>query len=195
MRRRSDVENGLGELGDFTDGTYDFELARVDGSVGAQMRRTGAVTSGGSVCPVTIEKRVCLTGEGTVRVEYDLVPDGELDALFAPEWNLSFLTPDKEWVTLRVDDGDGSGLRKKQNVSGVGAFTVEDRLRGQRVRVTCTPSAGLWSWPLDTASHSEGGLERVFQGLTLITHWPVRAASGQRVSFAVEFEFSRLSAE
>ena len=37
------------------------------------------------------------------------IAEGDLDAVFATEWNLSFLTPDKEWVTLqdwsKVDAG------------------------------------------------------------------------------------------
>ncbi|MFH1865441.1 MAG: alpha-amylase/4-alpha-glucanotransferase domain-containing protein, partial [Candidatus Eisenbacteria bacterium] len=193
--RRPDAESGAGELGDFADAAYEFELLRRDGSIGVEMKRTGAVKSAGGICHVALEKRVWLTASGTVRVEYDLVPDDELDVLFAPEWNLSFLTPDKEWVTLHVDGKEGSGLRKKKNLDGVGAMTVDDRLRGQRVCVSCTPPAGVWTWPSDTASHSEGGLERVFQGITLITHWPVGAGRGERVSFGVEFEFSRLSAE
>ncbi|MFH1689613.1 MAG: alpha-amylase/4-alpha-glucanotransferase domain-containing protein [Candidatus Eisenbacteria bacterium] len=193
--RRSDIESGVGELGDFAWSSYEFELVRREDSVGVEMKRFGAVQSAGAACPVTLEKRVWLTGSGTVRVEYDLVPDGELDVLFAPEWNLSFLTPDREWVSFHVDGQEGSGLRQKKNLDGVTAMTVDDRLRGQRVSVSCEPAAGVWTWPLDTASHSEGGLERVFQGIALVTRWPVRAGRGERLSFGVEFEFPRLSAE
>ncbi|MCK4409218.1 MAG: DUF1926 domain-containing protein, partial [Candidatus Eisenbacteria sp.] len=132
---------------------------------------------------------------GRVRVEYDLTPDGDLDVLFAPEWNLSFVTPEKKWVSFHVDDAEGSGLRKKVTLDGVGAMRVDDRLRGERLSISCEPAAGVWTWPLDTASRSEGGLERVFQGLTLITHWPVKARRHERVSLAVEFAFSPLSAE
>jgi alpha-amylase len=191
--RRQEVESGAGELGDFADGSYEFELVRRDGSVGVDMKRAGAVKCRRGVCPVTVEKRVRLTGSGTVRVEYDIVPDGQLDALFSPEWNMSFLTPDKEWVSLHVDGEDGSGLGRRMSLDGVDALTIEDRLRGERVSVSCTPPAGIWTWPLETASHSEAGLERVFQGITMLTHWPVRAGRGERVSFGVEFAFSRLS--
>ncbi len=191
--RRADAERGAGELGDFADGRYEFELVREENSVGVEMKRTGVVKGARGECSVTVRKRVRLMRSGTVRVEYELVPDGDLDVLFAPEWNLSFLTPDEEWVTFHVGGGEGSGLRKKANVDGVDSMTVDDRLRGQRVSVSCAPPAGVWTWPLDTASHSEGGLERVFQGLTLLTRWPVRARRGERVCFEVEFEFSRLS--
>jgi hypothetical protein len=72
---------------------------------------------------------------------------------------------------------------------------VDDRLREERLSISCEPAAGVWTWPLETASRSEGGLERVFQGLTVFTHWRVRGRRGARVSFAVEFAFSPLSEE
>jgi alpha-amylase len=127
-----------------------------------------------------------------VRVEYDLLPDGALDSIFATEWNLSFLTPDKEWVTLSADGEDGAGLRRRRSLSSVGALSIEDRLRGRRVDIRFEGPAGVWTWPLDTASHSEGGLERVFQGLTLVAHWPTRASAGERRRFALELGCSGL---
>ena len=193
--KRAEVEAGGAELGDSAWGGYQFELGRRNGSIGVEMSRTGVVTSGEGVCPVLIEKRVWLTGEGRVRVEYDLTPDGDLDVLFAPEWNMSFLTPAKEWVSFHAGDANGGGLRKKRTLDAVDTMRVDDRLRGERLVVSCEPAVGVWTWPLDTVSRSEGGLERVFQGLTLITHWPVRAERGERTSFAVEFAFSPLSAK
>ena len=193
--KRAAVEAGGAELGDSAWGSYEFELGRRNGSIGVEMNKTAVVTTGGRECPVTIEKRVWLTDGGKVRVEYDLTPDGDLDVLFAPEWNLSFLTPEKEWVSFHVGDAEGDGLRKKRTLWDVGAMRVDDRLRGERLSISCEPAAGVWTWPLETASRSEGGLERVFQGLTLVTHWRVRGGRGARVSFAVEFAFSPLSAE
>ncbi len=159
------------------------------------MSRTGTVTAPGRECLVLIKKRIWLTGGGRVRVEYDLTPDDDLDVLFAPEWNLSFLTPEREWVTFHADDTDGSGLRRKKSLNAVGAMRVDDRLRGQRLSICCEPAAGVWTWPLDTASRSEDGLERVFQGLTLVTHWPIKIGGGESASFAVEFGFSPLPKE
>jgi hypothetical protein len=75
----------------------------------------------------------------------------------------------------------------------VSAVRIDDRLRGHRVNVSCSPASGLWSWPLDTASHSEGGIERVFQGLALVTHWPLTAAGKQSASFTVEIAFEALA--
>ncbi len=193
--KRAEVEAGGGELGDSAWGAYEFELGRRNGSIGVEMSRTGIVTVAGGECRVLIKKCIWLTDEGRVRVEYDLTPDDDLDVLFAPEWNLSFLTPEKEWVSFHADDTDGSGLRRRKTLKAVGAMRIDDRLRGQRLSVSCEPAAGVWTWPLDTASRSEGGVERVFQGLTLVTHWPIRVGGGQRASFAVEFEFSPLSAE
>jgi len=193
--KRAEVESGGAELSDSAWGSYDFELGRRKGSMGVEMSRTTVVTAGGRECPVRIEKRVWLTDGDRVRVEYDLTPDGDLDVLFAPEWNLSFLTPEKEWVSFHVGDAEGSGLGKKMTLCDVGAMRVDDRLREERLSISCEPAAGVWTWPLETASRSEGGLERVFQGLTVLTHWRVRGRRGARVSFAVEFAFSPLSEE
>jgi alpha-amylase len=189
---RSDAEAGHGEVGDLAWAECEFELSRKDGAVGVWLGRTGAVSGEVGRCPVTLEKSIWLMPRGNVRVEYDVRPAGELDAVFATEWNLSFLTPDKEWVTLSADGGDGAGLRKRRSLDSVEALSIEDRLRGRRVDVRFEGPAGVWSWPLDTASHSEGGLEKVFQGVTLVARWPVRAGSGERLSFALELGCSPL---
>ena len=190
--KRGDVEGGAAELGDFAWADYEFELSRSEGAVGVWMGRTGRVTTGEGDCSVTLEKRVWVEPSGVVRLEIDLVPDGELDAVFASEWNLSFLTPDRDWVTLSPDGCVAGGLRLRRALEGVKRLSIEDRLRGQRLDVAFSSAAGVWTWPLDTASHSEGGLERVFQGLTLVAHWPAKASRGERLSFRMELGSSPL---
>jgi alpha-amylase len=95
-------------------------------------------------------------------------------------------------VTLSAVGGEGAGLRRRQSLDAVETLSIEDRLRGRRVDVRFEGPAGVWTWPLDTASHSEGGLEKVFQGLTLVAHWPTTAGKGERLSFALELGSSSL---
>ena len=149
--------------------------------------RADTVAECGGRWPVAVEKRVRLVAPGGVSVEYTLTPGTDLDVLFTSEWNLAFLTASKEWVAMRVGGGKRLSLAAEHAFEGVGSVVVEDRLRGESVRLACEPDATVWSWPLETASQSEGGLERVFQGLTLVTVWPLRAAAGEPVNFTVRF--------
>jgi len=189
---RSDVESGCGDVGDFAAGEYEFERGRRDDTIGVVMRRTGRVDAGGAPCAVRVEKRVWLTFAGGARVEYEITAIEAMNAVFGSEWNLSFLSPEKEWARIGADGGEESGLRKRRAFEDAELVTVDDRLRGHRVTVRCEPAPEVWTWPLDTASHSEGGLERVFQALTLVARWPLELAAGESRSFSVELAFSEL---
>ena len=182
--RPADVRRA--RAGEGADSRCAFRLARQDGSVGVVMRADTVAECGGR-WPVAVEKRVRLVAPGGVSVEYTLTPGTDLDVLFTSEWNLAFLTASKEWVAMRVGGGKRLSLAAEHAFEGVGSVVVEDRLRGESVRLACEPDATVWSWPLETASQSEGGLERVFQGLTLVTVWPLRAAAGEPVNFTVRF--------
>jgi len=50
---------------------------------------------------------------------------------------------------------------------------------GGTTRVSATPAALSWRHPLETASQSEAGFERLYQGLALLLTWPVTGAAAE----------------
>jgi hypothetical protein len=73
-------------------------------------------------------------------------------------------------------------------LEGVKSLTLRDPGWGFALNVTL-PAAGLWIIPIEVVSASEAGFERTFQGVSLLTVWPLRLEPGAaweaKISFAV----------
>jgi alpha-amylase len=68
------------------------------------------------------------------------------------------------------------GLRDARHLhpawqESVKAFQVRDQSLGITVALTCDPAASLVSFPVETVSGSEEGLERTYQGLAMVFLW------------------------
>ena len=171
------------DMSDFAAGRYAFELARSEGGVGVVMRRTGRVAS----ALVELEKSVWLTSSGDLRVEYVLEADGALDCLFATEWNLAFLTDSPELVYMEDSRRNRIGVRERIAIAGASGLRLTDAIRKQRLSLEWDPSATLWAYPIETVSQSDGGLERVFQGTSLVVAWALPVSAGERRRFTFVF--------
>ncbi len=172
----------VGDDSDFAAGKYEFEPSRQDGGVGVAMSRVGSVR-GVDVC---MRKKVCIEPGGLLSVEYAVESRAELAAAFSSEWNLAFLTGSEEYSRFEFSDGRTAAAGGRQTLENVTELTLLDRLRGSRVSFRFEPACTLWSYPLETASQSEGGLERVFQGTTLVAVWETEFAPEIERRFSVE---------
>lgn len=178
------------DLGDFALGRYCFELKREDATVGVEMHRDGTVAGK----RVHVQKSVWLTPSGAVRVDYVLgAPDG-VDALFAPEWNLAFLTDSMEYSWFKHPGTERASLAVGRSFESSRGGKIADALRKQVVSLECRPAASLHVAPLETASQSEAGLERVFQGVTLVTAWPISLKAGEEAAASVAIGVSAMEA-
>lgn len=165
-----------------------FQPRRDAESVGVEMWREGTLAGAG---PLRLGKQVRLTQEGRVEVEYTLAAGAPLKVEFASEWNLAFLTADRDLVFLESDGGEARGLGERAALVSSPGLRITDRLVGQVVLLDCSPPAGFWIWPLETASRSEDGLERVFQGATIVPHWTVELKGEQKKTFSIVLRTER----
>jgi alpha-amylase len=181
--RRLDLERGRARgLGDFADARYEFEPCRADGEVCISMRREGSLEQAGACA---MEKCVWLDPAGAVRVLYHIRPSGDTDLLFASEWNLAFLTDHMDFVFAEADGSGPVGLGGGATFDAVSGIRITDRLKGVCVSLTPEPLCPIWTYPIETASQSEGGLERVFQGATIVPVWPLHLGAGREARFEV----------
>ncbi|MFH1502888.1 MAG: alpha-amylase/4-alpha-glucanotransferase domain-containing protein [Candidatus Eisenbacteria bacterium] len=181
-------QDEVDDLGDFADGEYAFEPSRLEGGLGVVMRRNGLVAG----VPTTVRKKVCVEPDGVTGVEYVVSPEENVDALFTSEWNLAFLTGDEEYTWFEHEGGERRAASARQTLTGVTELHLNDRLRGIRLHLSFEPACTVWTYPLETASQSEGGLERVFQATTIVAVWRLdagatreRAETGGGTRFAV----------
>jgi alpha-amylase len=181
--RRHELERGTAcDVGDFAGGRYDFEPFRVDGRVGVSMRREGNLGEAGACA---IEKTVWLDPGGALRVEYRVRPTRAIDLLFAPEWNLALLTDNEEFVFVEAGDSGPVSAGARTTHDGPRGVRVTDRLKGVVLTIEPEPACPVWAYPLETASQSEGGLERVFQGTTFVPAWRLDLEAGVEARLGV----------
>ncbi|MGB3399097.1 MAG: alpha-amylase/4-alpha-glucanotransferase domain-containing protein, partial [Candidatus Deferrimicrobiaceae bacterium] len=125
--------------------------------------------------------------EERIEARYRLRNGGERAAWgkFASEWNLNFLSgsgPDR-WY-------EGIGERKEELSSrgvteALKGFKIVDNARGIAVEVRADRDFTLLRYPVETASLSESGLEKIHQGVCLRLLFPVRLGPGESVEYTL----------
>lgn len=77
---------------------------------------------------------------------------------------------------------------RAQEHAEVSAWTLEEPAVGVRLHAAFEPAATVFHFPIETVSESEEGLERTYQGLSLVCLWPLGGAQSWvgRVRFTVE---------
>ena len=186
--KRAALEAGTAaELADFADGRYEFRPFRGESGIGVVMRREGTFDG----TQVSVEKTVMLTPDDAVVVDYCIRPEASVELLFAPEWNLAFLTDSEDYVYLEHGDSGPLSVGRRHAFGGCSGIKVVDKLRGEELLVGGDPACRLWAYPLETASQSEAGLERVFQGVTLVAAWELSIDAGGEARCSLELRARR----
>ncbi|MDD5005141.1 MAG: DUF1926 domain-containing protein [Candidatus Omnitrophica bacterium] len=112
------------------------------------------------LCPVKLTKTVTIT-DNLISVDYLLENFGvkRLDFLFGAEFNFSL-----------YDSGLCVAPAEEKSVS---RFVVNDLWKEVQLEFSLSPSAGIWSFPVETVSDSESGVEKTYQELCVFFNWPV----------------------
>jgi alpha-amylase len=63
------------------------------------------------------------------------------------------------------------------------------------VQLSSSEPAGIWTFPVETVSQSEGGFELVHQSVVVIPHWRVRPDAQGRWSVTLHLEVDTHLAE
>jgi alpha-amylase len=169
------------ERGDFAGQTYGIMGTSVEGG-----RPTVALERRGHVDgrPVTIDKTIVLDGT-RLTARYRVTADGPAFAVtFAPELSLTLLAgdaPDRYYRVVGQPALPPSERRLASRGETAPGHALELVNEWDRflARVSTEPAAPLWRYPLETASQSEGGFERTYQGSVLVPIFrDVRLGSG-----------------
>ncbi|MBM3306878.1 MAG: DUF1926 domain-containing protein [Candidatus Eisenbacteria bacterium] len=174
----ADLDPEQDDIGSLAGTRYRFELARTDGAVGAVMTACGTVEQAQGATPVKIAKAVWLEPDRRVRVTHGVSAEGPIEAAFVSEWNLAFLTGHPDYVFLEEADGERKSLAEPIVLAARGPIRIVDRLSSHALTLTATPAALFRLSPLETVSQSEGGFERVHQGVTVLACWPMSLRPG-----------------
>jgi hypothetical protein len=124
---------------------------------------------------IDVEKWISVR-DATLRVRYRLAAaDGALEGRWGVQWNLALSAGDApgRYLTLPGQPSLGSAGR----VADIGQVTLVDEWLGLAADLAWQPGAELSWGPVETVSVSEGGFERIYQGLALLLVWPLAGAS------------------
>ncbi len=180
------------ERGDFAMGAYLSKIHRGAGRVGLVMERLGRVDGH----PVRVRKVIELSaGESTLEVAYQLedLPKGK-PLHFAVEINLAGMAghSDDRYYT------DASGARlgmldARLDLFGQNGIMLSDEWLDLSVCLGWSRPSGVWAFPIETVSQSEGGFEGVYQSSAVIPHWLVNADEHGRWDVKLNWRLGRVS--
>ena len=173
------------ERGDFVELTFETKLRRGSDRVQVQMRRDGNAWG----IPITLTKAVTLVaGSDRMEVTYlleNLPQDQPLH--FAVEFNFAGLPSGADDRYFSDTEGKQLGqLGEKLDLHDTAGLRLSDRWLGIDVDLQIDRPSGIWAFPIETVSQSEGGFELVHQSVCVQPHWIITGDEDGRWHVKIE---------
>ncbi|HJT77973.1 MAG TPA: alpha-amylase/4-alpha-glucanotransferase domain-containing protein [Gemmataceae bacterium] len=160
------------ELGDFVTGPYEHQVVTGDNEVRLLLRRSGNVS--GQAVRVTKEVRLAASSDALeVRYTLENLPrDRRL--LFAVECNFAGMAAGADDRYFYHEGSPRAGqLQTLQDLNDANRIGLVDEWRGLDASLALSLRGGIWAFPIQTVSQSEGGFELVHQSTAVLPHWHV----------------------
>ncbi len=178
------------DCGDFATGTYLARVQRKARRVAVVMERPGRVRDHTIRISKTIELKAGWPELAISYVLEDLPP--EVCFHFAVEVNVAALAgqaPDRYYSDLA---GSNLGmLDVRLDLPHTSGLALIDEWRDLSIRLGWSQAAGVWCFPIETVSQSEGGYEGVYQSSAVIPHWHVTADESGRWEVRIRWGIER----
>lgn len=170
------------ELGSFLDLEYTQLSVKRDSHL-LTLEAEGTVGRGAALTPVKLAK-IYRFRRNVIEVTYTIsIEEGaSLDAIFAPEINLGFLSNDSEQLSIEVvaSDSDPRAIAADQpvEVRSVQEVRLEDRHTKALLTLTLDRDADLWTLPVSTAKEHGGELDIEYQSTALLPRFALSLKGG-----------------
>jgi hypothetical protein len=182
------------EHGDFVQGVYESKIRRTSDRIQVQLARLGDVAGR----DVRITKGITLAaGSSTLEIAYVLenLP-ADLAVHFAIELNLSGLPAGADDRYYHDGSGNKLGqLGRQLDLADTQSLHLVDEWLGIDVGLSFSRPTGLWTFPVETVSQSEGGFELVHQSVALQPHWLVKPDAAGKWSVTIQVNAGTAMAE
>jgi alpha-amylase len=158
------------EVGDFVSGKYQKQVHQDRDGVHLSLERTGQ--AGGAIVKIT--KGITLRpGADSLQIHYVLeqVPKDK-KLRFGVEFNFAGMAAgaDDRYFYHAGQDRAGQ-LQTLQNLTNADRIGLVDEWLGLDASLTLSKPGGIWAFPIQTVSQSEGGFELVHQSTAVMPHW------------------------
>lgn len=147
------------ELGDFVAAPYKREIKTTHTGISVLLEREGLVKESGRNIILKLNKAVKIeAAKPALGISYKIknMTDEDANLWFGSEHNLSLKDPE---------------FCKVGELADISRFEINDGWFKASLKYTFTENAGVWFYPVETISESEGGLERTYQQLCLLFNW------------------------
>ncbi len=173
------------ERGDFVELPFETKLRRGSDRVQVQMRRDGNAWG----IPITLTKAITMVaGSDRLSITYlleNLPPREPLH--FSIEMNFAGLPSGADDRYFSDRDGNKLGqLGQQLDLDNANFLCLSDRWLGIDVSLEIDRPSGLWAFPVETVSQSEGGFELVHQSVCVQPHWTVNGDTEGRWVVQIE---------
>lgn len=184
------------ELGDFVTGAYTHQVRKVGQAVQIVLQRSGQVAGK----PIRITKTITLQPHSDafeLHYALDGLPPASESASplhFAVEFNFAGMAAGADDRYFYHADKPRAGqLQTLQDLTNTVRIGLVDEWLGLDVSLSLFHPGGIWAFPIQTVSQSEGGFELVHQSTVVMPHWLIQPDSQGRweVEMALKLDVSR----
>lgn len=163
------------ELGNFINKPYQANIAKDNKSLNIALSREGRINSFGEIA---VSKTLKLfSGETVIKITYDIINKTKtlLDTICAIEWNFNLLSGYSDDRYFLIDDEKPSipYLASKAEEKDIQKVCLIDNAIGIEIGIKTSKKFDLWRFPIETASNSENGFEKVYQSSTILLRFPL----------------------
>ncbi len=173
------------ERGDFVELPFETKIRRGADRVQVQMRRDGNAWG----IPITVTKAITMVaGSDRLSITYLLenLPPGK-PLHFAIEMNFAGLPSGADDRYFSDAAGNRLGqLGEQLDLRDATGLSLSDRWLGIDVSLEIDRPSGIWAFPVETVSQSEGGFELVHQSVCVQPHWIVTGDADGRWVVQIE---------
>jgi 4-alpha-glucanotransferase len=173
-------------------GPYEHREGRQGQGVKLTLRRAGQAAG----APVRITKEISLQpGADALEIRYlleNLPREGKLH--FAVEFNFAGMAAGADDRYFYHDGQARAGqLQTLQDLRDTDRIGLVDEWLGLDVSLSVGRKGGIWAFPIQTVSQSEGGFELVHQSTAVLPHWSIEADAQGRweMSLHLKLDVSR----
>ncbi|SIO14326.1 alpha-amylase [Singulisphaera sp. GP187] len=181
------------EQGDFLVGAYHSRVQRTADRVALIMDRPGWAEGH----RIQIRKTIELSADSSSLEVHYVLEELPLDTTlhFAVEMNFAAMAGRAGDRYFRDGAGGRLGmLDTRLDLARTDALELVDEWLDLSVQLQWSNPAGLWCFPIETVSQSEGGFEGVYQSSAVIPHWFVRGDESRRWEVRIRWTFDEAQA-
>ena len=167
------------ELGDFIAGSYQEKVRSEKGALHVTLSRDGFLGIGKNHLPVRLEKKVIIpTAKSALQFQYRIVNRGKvpIHCKFGVEFNINLLGGNCQDRYYKINNkklknghlasqGMADKVEKLQLIDEATGFSISFFFQDKLIN--------LWRFPIETASNSESGFEKVYQSSVLFPNWEI----------------------